>query len=364
MYNFFAMKPHIFVAIKYLWMVLCLLCIGAMDMSAQQLLSYRNKAEGGYNFWFYSPEKPDEKPVPMRPEDKELQWRMYMEQLYHSADTYDWLHWREKQKAEAEHSDTKPLIVFLHGASLCGTDIRKVLRYGTLDALDRGLQLDAYVLAPQNPGGAWNPDKLISLVEWAARTYPQIDTARVYVLGMSLGGYGTLDFSAAYPHRIAAAMAICGGATTKNIAHLRDLPLWILHGTADEAVPVNCSDRVVAAMKRGGKPERLIYTRLKGYNHGQPARIFYMEETYDWLFEHRLTDEGRPVNKEISIGTHNIPQAYRSLRGTGHVRPAGTREVHAYGNLDALAFELEQDSIRRADSIQAFKGHITAGHRK
>lgn len=317
------------------------------------MLAYRNQVDGGYSFWFYSPDKPSKVSVPMRSEEKELQLRMYLEQFYHSSEPYNWQHWREKQKEEAEHRGTKPLIVFLHGASLCGRDMKKVLRYGTLNAIDRGLQLTAYVLAPQNPGGAWQPDKLMDLVEWACRTHPDADTTRVYVLGMSLGGYGTMDFSAAYPHRIAAAMAICGGATSKNIANLRELPLWILHGTADEAVPISSSDRVVAAMRRGATPQRLIYTRLKGYNHGQPARIFYMEETYEWLFAHSLTDEGRPISKAISIGTHNIPQAYRSLSGPGHLQVSDTREVFAHGNVAAMEFALKQDSIMRADSIRA-----------
>lgn len=325
------------------------------ESSAQELLSYKNKAEGGYNFWFYSPEKPAEKLVPLLPEDKDLQWRMYLEQLYHPTETGDMWLWQRKEREEhrADGQDKKPLVVFLHGASLCGRNINRVLSYGTLDALDRGLQLEAFVLAPQNPGGAWNPDKLMDLVEWASRTHPHVDTTRVYVLGMSLGGYGTLDFSAAYPHRIAAAMAICGGATTKTIANLRELPLWILHGTADKAVSIGCSDRVVAAMKRGGKPERLIYTRLKGYDHGQPARIFYMEEAYEWLFGHSLTDEGRPVNRDVGIGTYNIPHAYRSLRGKGHLSSSGTREAYAYGHVAAAEFERRQDSIMHADSIRA-----------
>lgn len=337
---------------KNICLALLLLVFGCLGTYPQHLLSYRNKVEGGYNFWFYMPDKPSDILIPLLPEDRDLQWRMYLEQFYHPTEINNWLHKRDK-KERKEEEEKKPLIVFLHGASLCGKDLNRVLRYGTLDAIDRGLRLDAYILAPQNPSGAWNPDKLMDMVEWACRTNQKIDTTRVYVLGMSLGGYGTMDFSAAYPHRIAAAMAICGGATTKQITNLRELPLWILHGTADEAVPINCSDRVVAAMKRGGKPERLIYSRLKGYNHGQPARIFYMEEAYEWLFEHRLTDEGRPVCKDISIGTHNIPHAYRSLSGRGHLSVSGSREVYAHGNKEALEFAHKQDSIMHADSIRA-----------
>lgn len=344
--------------LKNICLAACLLFAGNAASRAQQLTSYKNNAPGGYNFWFYSPEKPPKDLVPMLPEDKDLEWRMQLEQLYHPAETHNWWHgiWEEKYGKgagkDSGKSVCKPLIVFLHGASICGRDINRVLRYGTLDALDRGLELNAYVVAPQNPGGAWNPRKLIDIVEWAARTHPNVDTTRVYVLGMSLGGYGTLDFSAAYPHRIAAAMAICGGTTSKDITNLRELPLWILHGTADVDVPINCSDRVVAAMKRGGKPTRLIYTRLNGYNHGRPARIFYMEEAYEWLFAHSLSDDGRPVNKEVSIGTHNIPNAYRSLFGPGHLPAPRTHEVHAFGDIETQEFARQQDSIRLADSIR------------
>ncbi len=73
-----------------------------------------------------------------------------------------------------------------------------------------------------------------------------VDTTRVYVIGMSLGGYGTLDFVGTYPQRVAAAMALCGGSTLKDMSGLADVPFWIQHGTADRAVPVSQSKAVVA----------------------------------------------------------------------------------------------------------------------
>jgi hypothetical protein len=224
--------------------------------------------------------------------------------------------------------------------------------------MDRGLELDAFVLAPQNPGGAWDPERLIQLVEWASRTHQSIDTTRIYVLGMSLGGYGALDLPAAYPNRIAASMSICGGSTSKTIGNLNEVPLWILHGTADELVPIGCSDRVVATMRRDSIPRRLIYTRLKDYNHSQPCRLFYMWETYEWLFSHRLTDKDRPLNKDIYIGPRNIPQAYRRMGRSGHLNRLGQKEVYAHGHLQAIEFELLQDSIFKADSIAALKDSI------
>ncbi len=208
----------------------------------------------------------------------------------------------------------KPLIIFLHGSSLCGNNLNRVLRYGTMAAVKKGLALDAYVLAPQNPGGSWNPRKIMNDVEWVEANN-SIDTTRVYVLGMSLGGYGTLDFASAYPEKIAAAMALCGGATSKDVAQLNQMPLWIVHGTADRAVSIRESDKVVAKMKRADpKLPRLIYDRVTGMNHGQPARIFYMPDTYRWLLSHSLTDEGRKVKDGFKLTSAKLRDAYRSLR--------------------------------------------------
>ena len=281
-------------------MLLLLTAVHSCASTAQELHSFRNKAPGGYHFWMYTPPAG-------------------ADSARHLATTSAKSHRQGKHRIDAE---LKPLVVFLHGASLCGHNLNMVRRYGTLDALNRGRKIDAYVLAPQNPGGAWKPEKLMSLCEWAFRNY-DIDTTRVYVLGMSLGGYGTIDFAAAYPHRIAAAMAICGGGTSKTLGNLNQLPLWILHGTADRAVPISASDKVVAAMQAAGPTNRLVFSRLKGYNHGQPARIFYMKETYDWLFSHTLNDKERPVNRSVTINTTNIPLAYRDLGGKGALA-AGT----------------------------------------
>jgi len=244
----------------------CNLCILAQG----SVTACRNKVPGAYNYWFYTPDKD------MGP--------------------------------EAHY----PLLIFLHGQSLCGNNLDKVRKYGPIDALKRGRVIDCYVIAPQNPGGSWNPDKIMKIIEWAEKNY-QVDSSRIYVYGMSLGGYGTIDMVAAYPDKIAAAMAMCGGATAKDLSGLNKVPLWIVHGTADRAVPVTQSDKVVEAMKAAGSTDRLIYTRMKGVDHGGPARIFYMAQTYDWLFYHCLNDENRPVNKDFEITQELLKSAYKDL---------------------------------------------------
>lgn len=243
--------------------------------SAQKLTAHTGTVENGYNFWLYTPESTIE-----------------------------------------EEIEPKPVVIFLHGASLCGRDLNKVRRYGTIDAIDKGRSIDAYVIAPQNPGGAWNPEKIMNIFDWVSNEH-NVDYDRVYVLGMSLGGYGTIDLAAAYPDRVAAAIAMCGGATARDLSVLNDVPLWIIHGTADRAVSVSQSDRVVSAMKEADESTpRLKYNRVPGMNHSNPARMFYLPESYEWLFSHTLKDAERQIAPTFSITNDVLKTAYTGLKFT------------------------------------------------
>lgn len=245
-------------------------------LNAQKLTPHRGDVPDAYNFWLYTPDP--------TPENEE---------------------------------EPKPVVVFLHGASLCGNNLDRVRRYGTIDAIEKGRELDAYVIAPQNPGGAWNPERVMKIVDWVGDNH-NIDYGRIYVMGMSLGGYGAIDMAATYPDQIAAAMALCGGGTVKDVSGLNDVPLWIVHGTADRAVSVGQSDKVVSNVKQSGDASRLIYDRVPGMNHSQPARFFYLKDTYDWLFSHSLKDENRPVNGTFDIS--GLRSAYKDLKSSGKKR--------------------------------------------
>ena len=168
------------------------------------------------------------------------------------------------------------------------------------------------VITPQNPGGSWSPEKLMHLVEWVFSNY-NVDTNRFYVLGMSLGGYGTVDFVGTYPEKVAAAMALCGGSTLKSNCGLSQVPLWLLHGNADRAVGIKESRKIVDDLKSCGDDSRVLFTTLEGVDHARPARAFYQHETYDWLFSHSLNDPGRPVNRDYTINASTLAQAYNDL---------------------------------------------------
>lgn len=246
--------------------------ISTISVVAQngQLAAMRNTVKDSYNFWLYAP-------------------REYV----------------------AEHQKV-PVIIFLHGASLCGYNLQRVRRYGLLHAIEKGRYYPCMVVAPQNPGGSWSPKKIAKILDWVEENY-NVDTTRVYVIGMSLGGYGTLDFAGTYPERIAAAMALCGGSTLKDFSGLCRVPLWILHGTADRAVAVSQSKNVVKAMQASGADKLLRFDWLPGASHGDLARILYLKQTYDWLFAHTLKDNPRELEKRITISMPDLQNAYDYL---------------------------------------------------
>lgn len=256
---------------KWVLLLLCLLPL----LCKAQLMACRGFIKGGYDFWLYLPD-------------------------------------------DYSTSEKKPLVLFLHGKSLSGHNLNLVRNYGCIDAVSRGRKIDAVIVAPQT-SGAWQPAKVMEVIDWVKKNY-KVDMDRLYVIGMSMGGYGTLDFAATYPDDVAAAMALCGGATEPELCGLNELPLWIIHGTADTAVPVGCSDRVVEVMAGCGDTTRLIYDRFKGVNHTRLARVFYLEETYDWLFAHRLTDSLRSVDRNVVIKPETLNNVFADLTRSNQVK--------------------------------------------
>ena len=239
-------------------------------------ISHHNVVKDAYNFWVSVP------------------------------DTY------EEQKGEI------PVVLFLHGASLCGNDLNRVRKYGCLDAISMGRDINAIIIAPQNPGGAWNSYKVLDILNWVTKQYA-VDTNRIYLIGMSLGGFGTIEFLANHGEKIAASMELCGGTIRKDLCKLNQVPLWIIHGTADKAVPVSRATEIQEAMRKCGGTDLLRLDKWAGVNHGALARLFYLKETYDWLFSHSKADNPRQVNKDIKLKSSDMADAYKDINRGSNV---------------------------------------------
>lgn len=184
-----------------------------------------------------------------------------------------------------------PVLIFLHGRSLSGNNLDLVKKYGVIHEIEKGRNVPAIVVAPQvQAGKSWEPSKILSVLQFVQRTF-NTDTNRVYVAGMSLGGYGTLQFAGAYPEIVTAAVALCGGGNTNDGCDLATVPLWIQHGNMDSAVPISESEKIVKAIKNCNGGENLKYTVHKGANHGALERVFRTDEMYDWLFQYTKADK-------------------------------------------------------------------------
>ncbi|MFN5415683.1 MAG: prolyl oligopeptidase family serine peptidase [Flavobacteriia bacterium] len=176
-----------------------------------------------------------------------------------------------------------PVLIFLHGKSLSGTDLNKVKKYGVIHEMENGRKIPAIVVAPQVVSGHWVPEKVLEVLEYVQKNY-NTDSSRIYVCGMSLGGYGTMHFAGKYADRVTAAVALCGGGNEKDACNLSTIPFWIQHGNKDYAVPISESEKMVTAIKKCDA-SNLIYTVHPGADHGDLEKVFRTDEMYDWLFK-------------------------------------------------------------------------------
>lgn len=178
-----------------------------------------------------------------------------------------------------------PLLVFLHGIGERGTDVARVRRIGLPKYIDAGHALPFVVVAPQCPDDEWwNLPAVEAFIADMVQRY-RIDPDRVYLTGLSMGGFGAWALAARHPERYAAVIPICGGGETKWAPRLRDLPIWAFHGALDEVVPAKRSqDMVDAITAAGGSPKLTIYADAK---HDSWTATYANPEIYTWLLSHR-----------------------------------------------------------------------------
>jgi predicted peptidase len=200
-----------------------------------------------------------------------------------------------------------PLILFLHGSGERGDDVSRVAVHGPPKLRTTGAKLsDAesavartlagkfIVVSPQCPAnGRWDNDTLLALLDEVIATH-RVDTNRVYLTGLSMGGYGSWSLGLRNPHRFAAVAPICGGGERIDVLmgararpeEFKSLAVWAFHGAKDTAVPVAESERMVEALKKAGV-KNVQLTVYPEAPHDSWTETYANPKLYEWFLQHR-----------------------------------------------------------------------------
>jgi predicted peptidase len=189
-----------------------------------------------------------------------------------------------------EKGDQKwPLILFLHGSGERGEDLSQVKVHGPPKIVESKADFPFVVVSPQVRRRGWNPNALKALLDEVLADY-RVDRDRVYLTGLSMGGYGTWSLAADYPDYFAAIIPICGGGDPKDAQRLKDLPIWVFHGAKDDAVPLSRSEEMVKALKEAGADVK--FTIYPEAGHDSWTEAYNNPELYQWLLSHKRGEKG------------------------------------------------------------------------
>jgi len=184
---------------------------------------------------------------------------------------------------DADASRQWPLMVFLHGAGERGSDMELLKKHGPPKLIAAGKKFEAIVACPQVPAGeAWNPHGVKALVDRLSKDY-RVDASRIYLTGISMGGFGTWETILEYPDTFAAAAPVCGGAGIGilKFERIKKLPLWLFHGDSDPVVPVIYT---TDAQKRLKDNKALKVTIYPGVAHDSWTETYENPELWEWMF--------------------------------------------------------------------------------
>jgi len=230
---------------------------------------------------------------------------LFSKELYISGQN-DTLQYRLLSPQDPKEGKEYPLVLFLHGSGERGSDNHRQLIWGAdMFVTKRNLRkFPAYVIAPQCPEDLrwvevhWalethrlpeQPSKTMALVMELLDEFQEdyhVDAHRIYVTGLSMGGYGTWDLIARIPDHIAAAAPICGGGDETQAEKLADMPIWVFHGKQDPVVPVYRSRNMVEAVKKAGS-RKIKYTEYPETGHGAWKPAYANRRLLRWMFRQR-----------------------------------------------------------------------------
>lgn len=180
-----------------------------------------------------------------------------------------------------------PLILFLHGAGERGSDLDSVKRHGIPKIVETNPDFPFIAVSPQCPEDSWWTSELHTingLIEEVVEKY-QVDTSRIYLTGLSMGGFGTWSLASMYPERFAAIAPVCGGGEVRQILRsLVEMPIWTFHGQKDDVIPFSRSEEIVTALKKHGSS--IKFTIYPEAGHDSWTKTYDNPELYKWFLKH------------------------------------------------------------------------------
>jgi predicted peptidase len=214
-------------------------------------------------------------------------------------------YWLYLPKEHATNTSKLPVVVFLHGMGERGNNLDRVLVHGPPKLIAKGKHFPFIMIAPQCPNDGrkgrnhaksfwWHPegpiDKVKNIVEFEKKRLGRIDADRIYITGLSMGGFGTYQIVSHHPDYFAAAAPICGhgnriadkAAFQKAFA---DLPVWAFHGDRDNVVRLAEQQQTIKLLKAGGAT--IKFTVYPGVGHDSWTRTYNNPDFYKWLLSHK-----------------------------------------------------------------------------
>ena len=194
---------------------------------------------------------------------------------------------------KAKSGQRWPLMFFLHGSGERGTNLSLVSKHGPPKLVKQGRDLPFIIVSPQSPSGPrWDNDAVLALLDDVIARH-RVDTNRIYLTGLSMGGFGSWSLAARYPDRFAAVAPICGGGEVIDVKlagrskteALKTLGVWAFHGGKDPTVPLEESQKMVAAFKKAGcqEVELTVYPEA---GHDSWTEAYNDPKLFEWFLKH------------------------------------------------------------------------------
>ncbi|MDR3711911.1 MAG: prolyl oligopeptidase family serine peptidase [Puia sp.] len=221
-----------------------------------------------------------------------------------------------------------PLILFLHGSGESGADLEKVKVHGPPKLIEQGKKLPFIVVSPQAPEArlGWQTEDLYFLLQECKRRY-RVDADRIYLTGLSMGGFGAWALAIKHPEEFAAVVPICGGGDTADIWKLRNMPVWCFHGGKDSTVPIARDREMVEALRRYNPSVRFtVYPEL---GHNSWTVTYENDSLYQWMLtKTKFSYPESPVDA-------GVLKQY-----------TGTYTAHESGQLDTVVISVDDGKLR------------------